>query len=79
MTGIGNGSVAVLSFLSSFTVGGQALLDLVVRVLVMFLVAMLGKAVDVLFKLYLERRRERRRARAIRAGREPAGLKGDAS
>lgn len=78
MNGIGNGPVVALSFLSSFTVGGQALTDLVVRVLVMLLVALLGKGVDVLVKLYLEHRRERRRARALRPGGKPARLKGDA-
>ena len=79
MYGFGNVLVVGASFLSSFTVDGSALLDLAVRVVVMILVALLGKAVDVLFKLYFERRRERRRARALRAGDEPTRLEGDAS
>jgi hypothetical protein len=76
MNGIGNGPVVALSFLSSFTVGGQALADLVVRALVMLLVALLGKAADLGFKLYLERRRERRRKRALDAESGRAELKG---
>lgn len=73
--GIGNGPVAALALLSSFGVSGTALLDFVVRALVMILVGLLGKGVDVLFKLYLERRRERRRARALEAEKRPAELK----
>lgn len=79
MNGIGNGPVVALAFLSSFAVSGSALLDFLVRALVMVAVALLGKGVDVLVKRAAARRRERWRARALAAETELKKLRdGDA-
>jgi hypothetical protein len=75
MNGFGNGPVAALAFLSSFAVSGA---DLLARLVVMLLVAALGKGIDVLIKQYRAARRESWRRRALKAETELAKLKGDA-
>lgn len=71
MNGIGNGPLAVLVFASSFGVSGTAVIDFAVRVLVMLLVALAGKALDNAMK----NRRERWRRRALKAEERLAELK----
>lgn len=72
MNGIGNGPVAAMAFGASFVVGGA---DILVRLLVMLVVALLGKVVDVLVKNRRTRRREQWRQRAVSAERELRALK----